>query len=318
MADAGVYRVCGIRLDSAVGLPELTRVAGSRADCAFSVSRAAVPTHDVEWFHRWRLKSRRTWARIGRGSDRYVLRFSEFGDFEVSACGRRIVAHAAHSLPPATLRHLLLDQVLPLTLGRMGRTAIHASAVHVPGLGVVAFAGRAGCGKSALAAALAREGCAVMSDDCLVIAVRPDGVWAVPSYPGVRLWPDVASRLGYRGPPVAHYSDKLRVRSSRTLSAERPARLRALFLLSPPSSEVRTVAVSARTPLEGFIGLTRSAYLLDFKDPAALTWLFNQLGALSERVPMAGLRLAKDRLRLRELAREVRKAAGRLAHAVSC
>jgi hypothetical protein len=318
MADRGVYRVCGIRLQSAVALPELTHVAGGRADCAFSVSRAAVPTDDVEWFHRWRLKSRRAWARIGRGRDRYVLRFSDFGDFEVSACGRRIMAYAAQALPPATLRHLLLDQVLPLALGRMGRTAIHASAVQVPGLGVVAFAGRAGCGKSTLAAALAREGCAVMSDDCLVIAVRPGGVWAVPSYRGVRLWPDVASRLGYRGPPVAHYSDKLRVRSTRTPSGERPARLRALFLLSPPSSAVRTAAVSTRSPLEGFIGLTRSAYLLDFKDQAALTRLFDQLAVLSERVPMASLRMPKERLRLRELAREVRKAAGRLAHAVSC
>jgi hypothetical protein len=317
MADARVYRVCGIRLESAIALPELTAVTGGRADCAFAVSRAPVPTDDVLWFHRWGLKSRRTWLRIGRGREGYVLRFSEFGDFQVSACGRRIVAHAAQALPPATLRHLLLDQVLPLALGRMGRTAIHASAVHVPRLGVVAFAGRTGCGKSTLAAALARAGCAVLSDDCLVIAVRSGGVWATPSYPGVRLWPDAASRLGYRGRLVAHYSDKVRVATGGLPSGARPARLRALFLLSPPSAS-RGVSVSARRPLEAFIGLTRSAYLLDIEDRTGLARLFNELGVLSERVPMAALRLPQDGGRLAELAREVREAAGRLVNAVSC
>jgi hypothetical protein len=317
MADARMYRVCGIRLESAIALPELTAITGGRADCAFSVSRAPVPTDDVEWFHRWCRESRRTWLRIGRGREGYVLRFSEFGDFQVSACGRRIVAHAAQALPPATLRHLLLDQVLPLALGRMGRTAIHASAVHVPRLGVVAFAGRTGCGKSTLAAALARAGCAVLSDDCLVIAVRSGGVWAIPSYPGVRLWPDAASRLGYRGRLVAHYSDKVRVATGGLPSGDRPARLRALFLLSPPSG-IRGVSVSARRPLEAFIGLTRLTYLLDIEDRTGLTRLFNQLGVLSERVPMAALRLPKDGGRLAELAGEVREAAGRVANAVAC
>ena len=60
--------------------------------------------------------------------------------------------------------------------------------------------------------------------------------------------------------------------------------------------------MSARRPLEAFIGLTRLTYLLDIEDRTALTQLFNQLGALSERVPMAALRLPKDGGRLAELA----------------
>jgi hypothetical protein len=188
----------------------------------------------------------------------------------------------------------------------------------MPGLGVVAFAGGPGSGKSTLAAALAAAGCAVLSDDCLVITVRPGGVWAIPSYAGVRLWPDAASRLGYRGRLVAHYSDKVRVRSGGRPSGDRPARLCAVFLLSPPSSRVRAVTVSARSPRDAFIGLARSAYILDIEDRIGLTRLFNQLGALSERVPMAALRLPKDGGRLAQLAGEVRAAAGRLANAVSC
>lgn len=318
MADARVYRVCGIRLRSGVALPELTRVAGDRADCGFSVSRAAARTDAVEWFHRWRIRSGQTWLRLGRGDGRYIVRFPNLVDFDVSGSGRRIVAHVARALPPATLRHLLLDQVLPLALGRMGRTPIHASAVCIPGLGVIAFAGGPGCGKSTLAAALAREGCAVLTDDCLVIAMRGHRAWAVPSYGGVRLWPDTATRLGYRGRPVSHYSDKVRVAPSRLLSADRPARLRALFLLSAPSAAVRAARLSPRGPRERFIGLMRSTYLLDIHDRAALTRLFHQLGVVSERVPIAGLRLAKDSRRLPELARQVRELAARFARTVSC
>lgn len=318
MADARVYRVCGVRLRSAVALPELTRLAGQRADCTFEVSRAAPPSFGVEWFHRWRSRPHGIWLRIGRGDQGYILRFPDLADFEVTGSGRRMVAYAPRALPAATLRHLLLDQVLPLALGRMGRLAIHASAVHVPGVGVVAFAGGPGSGKSTLAAALARQGCAVFSDDCLVIANRRETAWAIPSYPSVRLWPDAASRLGYRGRPVAHYTDKVRVRARPLLSGHRPARLCALFLLSPPSSHIRALSVSPRSPLDGFIGLTRTTYLLDIEDRAALIRLFNQLGALSEHVPMAGLRLPRNRRRLPELAQEVREAAGRLANAVSC
>ncbi len=36
----------------------------------------------------------------------------------------------------STLRHFLLDQVLPLALSRSGRLVLHASAVHVPRLGL--------------------------------------------------------------------------------------------------------------------------------------------------------------------------------------
>ena len=318
MAEGRVYRVCGMRLRSAVALPELTPIANGRADCALSVSRSPVSVAGVEWFHRWRPKSGPTWLHIGRGKGRYVLRFPDLADFDVSQSGRRIVAHLHSRVAVATLRHFFLDQVLPLALGRLGRTAIHASAVLLPGIGVVAFAGGTGCGKSTLAAALARQGGAVLSDDCLVLAIRRGRVWAVPSYGGVRLWPDDAARLGCRGRPVAHYTDKVRVGPSSLPSADRPARLRALFLLSPPSAAVRGVSMPVRGARERIMGLVRLSYLLDVEDRTALTRLFHNLGVVAERVPIAGLRLARDRPRLPALAREVRDLAGRLANSVSC
>lgn len=318
MADARVYRVCGLRLRSAIALPELMRVAPGRADCALSVSRVRIDTDGVEWFHRWRPQAGPTWLHIGRGDGRYVLRFPDLADFDVTPSGRRVVAHLHSRVPLATVRHLFLDQVLPLTLGRLGRTPIHASAVDLPGVGVVAFAGGTGCGKSTLAAALARQGGAVLSDDCLVVSIRGGRVWAVPSYAGIRLWPDDAARLGFRGRPVAHYTDKVRVRGASIPSAGRAAPLRALFLLSPPSAAVRSVSMAARGARERLMGLVRLTYLLDVQDPTALTGLFHQLAVVSERVPIAGLRLARDRRRLPALAREVRNLAGRLAHADSC
>ena len=313
MIDARVYKVCGIRLRSAIALPELTRLAGRRADCVVEVSRGPLPPGRVDWFHRWRMASRPVWLRIGRRDGRYVLRFPDLADFEVSPSGRHVVALAPRSLPPETLRHLLLDQVLPLALGRMGLTPIHASAVHVPGLGTIAFAGGAGSGKSTLAAALAREGCTIVSDDCLVVSARRDGVWAIPSYRGVRLWPDAASRLGYRGRQVTHYSAKVRVAPTRAASRDRPSRLRALFLLSPPSSRLRSVSIAPRHARAGFMGLLGYTYLLDTGDRTALTRLFHQLGVLADQVPIAGLRLTNDRRRILELAREVRGLAGRVA-----
>jgi hypothetical protein len=313
MADGRVYRICGMRLRSAIALPELARLAGHRADCVVEVSRGPVPSGGIEWFHRWRIASRPVWLRIGRRDGRYVLRFPDLADFEMSSSGRRITAFAPRALPPATLRHLLLDQVVPLALCRMGRAPIHASVVHVPRFGAVAFAGNAGTGKSTLAAALARDGCTILSDDCLVVAVRRGEIWAVPGYHGVRLWPDAAVRLGYRGRMVAHYSAKVRVAVAPAASRDRPSRLRAVFLLSAPSAAVRSVSVTLRRARAGFMGLLRYTYLLDPDDRVALVRLFYQLGVLADRVPIAALRLTNDRRRLPQLARQVRDLAGRLA-----
>ena len=303
--DALAYRLCHVTLTSAIALPELRPARAGRG--AWRVDVNGAPRGDYRWFHRWRAE-RRTWLSFGRTSDGYLLRFPELADFAVTPRARRIECRPVRRLPSATLRHLLLDQVLPLALSA-DRLVLHASAVHVPGFGAVAFIGGTGHGKSTLATALAQDGCSLVTDDCLVLGER-DGVPAAwPSYPGVRLWPDAALALGNpaRGPALAHYTRKRRLREGLLRFRARPSPLRALFLLAPPSSGGDAADIRACPPRERLMALVACAYVLDVGDRAHLAVQFQRLVRLVESVPTLRLRVRRDRRRLPQTARALRE-----------
>ena len=194
------YQLYGVTVASAIALPGVRR-SSSHGEPGVLIELGAAPGGDrLDAFHSWRVPGRRSrpWLSIGRFADGYRLRFPDMADFEVTTAGDRITCRPVARLAASTLRHLLLDQVLPLALSRSGRLVLHASAVHIPRLGSVAFVGPTGCGKSTLAAALGLRGCQILTDDCLVvdqseIRKKKPGSMAVPGYPGLRLWRDSAA-----------------------------------------------------------------------------------------------------------------------------
>jgi hypothetical protein len=215
----------------------------------------------------------------------YLLRFLSCADFIVSADKMKIECRPLPGTPEVTVRHLLLDQVIPLLLSRRERIVLHASAVRTRH-GVIAFAGKSGQGKSTLAASFAREGCALVSDDCLVLR-EESRVWtAIPSYPGVRLWPSTVGEVlpqdTHTG-DVAHYTGKRRLGPTDVLPyAGGPAPLRGLFFLSDDAGEV---AVERPSPGETVMALLKFAYNLDVHDDAFLRKQLDTLVRLTEDVP---------------------------------
>ncbi len=310
---ARAYQFCGLTLTSDRALPELRRGALADADCAVIFTPDRVAEAAAAWIHQWRLPGGRLWLSIGRVAAGYLLRFRDQADFVISADGRRIVVHAPDGLPDATLRHLLIDQVLPLALSRRGGIALHASAVHLPGIGTVGFVGATGRGKSTVAAALAAAGGHIVTDDCLALDLKDQGtVMAQPGYPGLRLWPGAAARALLRARPttrVAHYSTKRRVHRTALAFHRQASPLRMLFLLSaraetgPPLS-IRRCRATAR-----LIGLVRCAYVLDVEDRAGLAGVFGALARLVTQVPVVRLRLRDGHRRLPEAAALIRACA---------
>ena len=83
----------------------------------------------------------------------------------------------------------LLGPILGLLLRLRGTTCLHASAVNIDGR-AVAFVGAAGTGKSTVAAAFARQGFAVLSDDIVPVVERDHSFLVLPAYSHLSLWPD--------------------------------------------------------------------------------------------------------------------------------
>jgi hypothetical protein len=296
------YRICDLVLASNTALPELAPATAFGAECRFELLPPGNPSAgDVDWFHQWTIEgngeeedSQEAWLRFGRTGDGYLLRFPSCGDFFVSADAARIQCRPLAGTPELTVRHLLLDQVIPLVLSRRERIVLHASAV-LTGHGAIAFAGESGQGKSTLAASLAREGCSLVSDDCLVLRTE-HGVWtALPSYPGVRLWPATAGEVLREGTPtaeVAHYTLKRRVCDTAVLPcASGPAPLRRLFFLADDAGEV---SFERLPPGRAFMALVEFAYNLDIQDTAFLRKQFDMVGRLTADVPAYAIHYPRE------------------------
>src|SRR5262245_55213819 len=207
-----VYRIGPMALRSRVVFPELQLSnAAVRQAWTFRLTTRPLTSARVSWFHGWTFPDGRRWLTIGRASGGYLLRFSRVGSFLVDPARRTILGSSRRTVPLKTMRHLLLDQVIPMVLGA-DHLVVHASAV-IGEHGAVAFVGPSGSGKSTVAAALARQGYSLVTDDCLVVDLKRRPAHVIPTYAGLRLWPDAMRALfpgprPRRGEEVAHYSAK--------------------------------------------------------------------------------------------------------------
>ena len=293
MSSLHSYRICDLALTSNIPLPELTPATVTTADCHFQLLTPGNPMPgNFAWFHQWSVeresgedRSKEVWAHFARTGEGYLLRFPSCGDFMLSADTMQIRCRPKPEIPEVTVRHLLLDQIIPLVLSRREAVVLHASAVLTPH-GVIGFAGKSGQGKSTLAASFAQQECALVSDDCLVLrAVH--GCWiALPSYPGVRLWPSTAEALVRENThtgDVAHYSMKQRISDAELLPfANKSAPIRRLFFLADDASHVSIQRLSSG---QAFVSLVGFTYNLDIEDPAFLRRQFEAVGQLTTDVP---------------------------------
>ena len=300
------YRIADLALESPIAFPELPPAPAGRRDWTVAVERSRRRTAP-RWSHHWREADGRLWLSIGRAGDEHVLRFARTASFRVSLGRRRITCEGASLLPADTLRHLLLNQVLPLALGS-DRIVLHASAVRLwPG--VVAFAGPGGAGKSTLAAALCRAGAAFVTDDAVIVERAAAGCRARAIYGSLRLWPDAAGALfGPRLPPVrvAHYTRKRRIEMGHADLPDEPAApLAAVCVLDGTRGRSPAVSLERLPARDAMVALTTASFHLDIHDRERWKRVIDDLAHAAESIPVFALSYPKRMPRLAATAREI-------------
>ncbi len=280
-----LHRVYGLVLDSEVPLPELPAADGA-PDVSFALDPGPLGPREASWFRS------SEWLACARTERGILFRFPELADFLVDTAGLRVLASPFAGTTDDMLRHLLLDQVLPLVLGLRGLEALHATAVRTEN-GVCAFLGEAGAGKSTLAASFVAAGHEIVCDDCLRITVRDSSVLATPGYPGLRLHESSCSLLD--GMAAAPYASKWRlVPVAPFAPGEAPlARLYAL-------ERGDVAAIEPLAPREAFMRLVAAAFRLDPTDRRAVERQHGFLGRLLARVPLRRLRVPQGIERVAE------------------
>jgi hypothetical protein len=143
--------------------------------------------------------------------------------------GKEILIDSPSYSDYGAVRAYLLGIAFGILCHQRGIMPLHASAIDV-GDGCVAFVGNSGAGKSTLAAALARRGHEIITDDlCFLQLDENRDVQAWPGIGRIRLWEEAVYALGCDGPGVEremHGFNKyfVPIRPPRNPSGSRPLR----------------------------------------------------------------------------------------------
>ncbi len=207
-------------------------------------------------------------------------------------------------LPLENAVSYLLGPVLGLVLRLRGVICLHASAVAIEDRSV-AFVGSAGAGKSTTAAAFAREGYGVISDDIVALREQTNTFQVLPAYPHLCLWPDSVHML-YGSPEalpriIPDWEKRRLMLGNREARFEsRSLPLGAVYILGErrPDSAPSAEAVRPQAALLSLVADTYANKILD-RDMRAREFEF--LSRLVTSVPIRRIRPHSDATRLKEL-----------------
>jgi hypothetical protein len=204
----------------------------------------------------------------------------------------------------------LLGPVLGILLRLRGVTCLHASAVALEDRGIV-FVGPAGAGKSTTAAAFARQGYAVISDDIVALEEREGLFQVMPAYPHLCLWPDSVQMLyGFPEalPRIIRDWDKRRLAlgDQGTRFENRPLPLGAIYVLGDRRAEPAPY-VEAMRPQSALLSLVADTYANKILDRDMRAKEFEILGQLVSRFPVRRIYPNHDVSRIDDLCRVIRE-----------
>jgi len=277
------YRLWDLVLESRLPLPELLPANGQETGCVFHLlAPDQLVSSPIEWHQHYRDADATIWLSCARRGSDYLLRFPGQADFLTSADGKEIRCSPAPRSAPESIRHLLLDHVVPLMLGQQSRAVLHGSAVQAPE-GAIVFLGASGMGKSTLAASFCAQGLALLADDALVVAEQGSELFVIPSYPGLRLWPDVAAAFPGldAGPLPGSEKRRLGLDDNRLRFGSAAVPLARLYVLAAPQGCTGPISVVAMSRRDAFMALVKNAFGLELAGPERLREQFERLVRLT-------------------------------------
>jgi hypothetical protein len=218
------YFLCGWRVRSAVPLPEVAPWTGDDRTPDVTVRFGSVPDLTD-------IVGKPGVVQVGRdGACR--IEPEGIGRFLILG-GREVTVEADGPIDTPEIRAWLLGPVMGILCHQRGLFPLHAACIRI-GDGAIAFAGRAGAGKSTLAAALVRRGHALIADDvCVIDPAAPSGPRVLPSFPRLKLREDALQALGISDAGLVRSGSGKRKFDFLAAGSFDPApvRLRAIYVL---------------------------------------------------------------------------------------
>ena len=239
-------------------------------------------------------------SRLADGSH-YRFAYADGTRIVVDAEGTRVWAVGATGATVEDTATYLLGPTLGFLLRLRGITCLHASAIAIDGK-AVAIVGEAGAGKSSTAAAFARLGFPIITDDVAPLRDRGTRFEIEAAYPRIRLWPDsVESLFGSPDalPRITPTWDKrfMDLNQSKSGFTHQALELAAVYVLGPRVSdrEPRLEELHAKA---GLLALITGSYARRCLDPSQRAQEFDVLARLVANVPLRSLGPCDDIARI--------------------
>jgi hypothetical protein len=185
MTDFFDYTISGLTLRSQVELPELIPAPLTAKQADVNLILAETPRRLEKAIHSGVLYQ--------AAPAQFLLQMPKIARYFVRNSNEILVEPETESLAEE-VRLFLLGTVWAALLHQRELLVLHASGVLTP-KGAVIFMGRSSTGKSSLAAAFYRRGFSVLGDDTLALDVKNGQALAYPTFPQLRLWPDMLRTL---------------------------------------------------------------------------------------------------------------------------
>ena len=244
--------------------------------------------------------------RIWKAAGSRYLRLAYFDrtQFWLDREGCEVWATWPENLTIEDMATYLLGPVLGILLRLRGVTCLHASAVAF-GENAVAFVGSEGAGKSTTAAALARRGHAILSDDVVALAEQNGSFVVHPAYPYLCLWPESVESLYGSAEALPQFSANYEKRclslgKQELRFAERALPLATIYILSERGGDPAPL-VEELTPQKAFLALVANAFATNTLDSGMRAKEFEILARVAASIPIRALHAHRDAARLSDL-----------------
>lgn len=213
--------------------------------------------------------------------------------FIIDRSGREIWTTWPDNLTLEDTTTYLLGPILGFILRLRGVVCLHASSVQI-GETCIAIVGRAGAGKSTTAAAFAKAGFPILSDDVVPLVEQNSSFLVQPAYPRVRLWPESVEIL-YGTPDALPCLTPNWDKRYLDLTQEgyqfqpQPLPLGAIYILGDRSTVPEAPFVEAMSAHQSLIYLITNTYANSSLDKIMRADEFDFLSRVVANVPVKGV-----------------------------
>jgi len=228
------------------------------------------------------------------GGSHFRILFHDGAEFVIDREATRIWGAWPESLTLEDAAVYLRGPILGFALRLRGVTCLHAAAVAVDDR-ALALLGPPGSGKSTTAAAFARLGHAVLSDNIVALVDQRGAFMVLPSFPQILLWPDsVRTLYGSEEalPRATPGWDKRFLDLTRF--HQHPLPLGAVYLLGERLSNSAELEAEAVPRQEAFTGLIANSYMNYLLDGTMRAQEFETFGRVVGDVPVRRVRPHQD------------------------